>query len=164
MKTELVERHRVCCAVMQASNKQIHANFSALRQTLRCAPPSGYDNTCQPMISWLFQWFVPYPLSQETLSQVKTNPSPDCYFTHGGVYPLGLRWDILQTLPLTLLFCCFQFILQWSQLMLKNDICFVLLTLELLPDFLSALGWGDCQPKPLFLPHQRVYTWGLRDI
>lgn len=53
MKTELVERHRVCCAVMQASNKQIHANFSALRQTLRCAPPSG-------LITHANQWLVDF--------------------------------------------------------------------------------------------------------
>lgn len=118
---------------MQESNKQIYADFSAEGPILSWAHPNGCDNACQPMIRWPFQLFVHYHLSQEALSHVKT-PSSHCYLTHGGVQPLGPRW-YSGILSLTLLFCGFLFTLQWLQLMLKNDVCLVLLTLSWLQIF-----------------------------
>lgn len=144
---------------MQVSDKQIYADFSAEQPTLSWAHPNSCDNACQPIIRWPFQLFVPYHLSQEALRHMKT-PSSHCYLTHGGVQPLGSRWHS-GTLSLTLLFCDFLSTLQWLQLMLKNDIY-----LHWVACRFSLCTWLRWLPTKasVFLPHQWVYTWGLRDL
>lgn len=122
------------------------------------------------MITHANQWLVDtfndlfLTLSQETLSQVKRNPSPDCYLTHGGVHPLGLRWDILQTLPLTLVL-----LLPVHTAVITADaekwhlFCFTYTGVASRFSLCTWLRWLSTQAS-VFFPHQRVYTWGFRDI
>lgn len=135
---------------MQVSNKQIWANFSSERPPLSWAHPNSCDNACQPMIRWPFQLFVLYFLSQEVLSHVK-------------MQPLGFRWDILGLYLWTVgstASCSHCRDYSWY-----GKMTFVQFYLHWIWIF-SVCTWLRWLPTKasVFLPHQRVYTWGLRDL
>lgn len=91
------------------------------------------------------------------------NPSSICFFnfyciTRDRLVIPGLGWNMLKLR----LWPFVPYHLQTHITDVVNVICFVLLTLKLIPDSLPAAG--NCPPRSLFCSFPSgVYSWGLRD-